>query len=95
LSAAIVDVDAAIPVVRITTTTTTAATFADRYVSFARDHADIFISINHEVNSITVYDVIRSVMPDAVSMRYSHPMRPAYVEEVVFTGRSKIALSMS
>ena len=59
-------------------------TFADRYVSFARDHAEIFVSINHEVNLFAVREVIRSVIPGAATMRYSHQMRPGYVEEVVF-----------
>jgi hypothetical protein len=58
--------------------------FADRYVSFARDRAEIFVSINHEVNSFTANEVIRSAMPNAVMMRYEHPMRPGYIEEIVF-----------
>ncbi len=62
--------------------------FADRYVEFARDHADIFVSINHEVNSFTANEVIRSSIPGAVVMRYPHPMRAGYIEEVAIKTRA-------
>ena len=52
--------------------------FADQYVAFARDNADVFISINHEVNGFTAADVIISEMPDVFCMRYPHPMRAGY-----------------
>jgi hypothetical protein len=60
--------------------------FASRYVEFARDHAEIFVSINHEVNAFTANEVIRSSMPGAVVMRYPHPMRAGYIEEVALQG---------
>ena len=62
--------------------------FADQYVAFARDNADVFISINHEVNGFTAADVIISEMPDVFCMRYPHPMRAGYVEEVAFMRRA-------
>lgn len=61
--------------------------FAARYAAFARDHSEIFLSINHEVNLFTVREMIRSAMPEAVVLRYPYLMRPGYVEEVVFSGR--------
>jgi hypothetical protein len=56
---------------------------AEHYVGFARDHAGRFISINHETNSFTAREVVQSVWPGCNTMRYPHPIRDGYVEEII------------
>jgi hypothetical protein len=64
--------------------------YATRYVAFARDKADVFFSINHEVNSFTTAQLIRNNAPGAVLFRYLHTLRPGYVEELAVTRCSSL-----
>lgn len=57
---------------------------ADTYVKHALDTAKVLLSINHEVNSFTVSEVIKTLAPNAELMRYPAPMRAGYIEEIVF-----------
>jgi hypothetical protein len=65
--------------------------FAKQYVGFARERAEIFISINHEVNEFTARNIIDDEILNAFVMRYPHPMRDGYVEDIVFLNAAPAA----
>jgi hypothetical protein len=64
---------------------------AEAYVHFAKENAERFISINHEANRFTANEVIRALWPAAKIMRYPHPMRDGYVEEIAFNPARTLA----
>lgn len=54
------------------------------YVAHTLKTAKLFLSINHEVNSFTVNELVKGLSPTTELMRYPSPMRAGYVEEIVF-----------
>lgn len=57
---------------------------AEGYVNHALAKSKVLFSINHEVNSFTVNEIIRSRRPDAKILRNGSPVRDGYMEEIVF-----------
>ncbi|HEV7305248.1 hypothetical protein [Ensifer sp.] len=57
---------------------------AEGYIAHALDKSKVLFSINHEVNSFTVNEIIRSRRPDAKIFRNGSPVRAGYMEEIVF-----------
>lgn len=57
---------------------------AEGYIGHALDRSKVLFSINHEVNSFTVNEIIRSKRPDAKVLRNGSPVRAGYMEEIVF-----------
>lgn len=57
---------------------------AEGYITHALDRSKVLFSINHEVNSFTVNEIILSRLPDAKVLRNGSPVRSGYMEEIVF-----------
>ncbi len=62
---------------------------AIEYFRFAHQRAEIFLSINHEINSFRVYDLPKMACLSATSMRYGCSMRPGYMEECFLCGLAR------
>ena len=55
---------------------------ASRYVSWIAAHANIFLSINHEANDVTVPALAEVALAAADYRRFPYWMRPGYAEEI-------------
>jgi hypothetical protein len=55
---------------------------ASRYVSWIAAHADIFLSINHEANGVTIPALAEDALAAADYRRFPYWMRPGYAEEI-------------
>ena len=52
------------------------------YVQWIASNADIFLSINHEANVITIPSLARRIFGTVEYRRFPYWMRPAYIEEI-------------
>jgi hypothetical protein len=59
------------------------------YFRFAYEHSEVFLSINHEINSFRVYDLPRTAGIAVTSTRHACSIRPGYLEECFFTGNAR------
>lgn len=57
---------------------------AEGYIDHALAKSKVLYSNNHEVNSFTVNEIIRSRRPDATTLRNISPIRTGYIEEIAF-----------
>lgn len=53
-----------------------------RFARWIASNADVFLSINHEANAVTIPFLARRVFGAAGHRRFPYWMRPAYVEEI-------------
>ncbi|PNG25029.1 hypothetical protein CR492_15370 [Methylocella silvestris] len=58
------------------------ASASARYAEWIAKRADVFLSINHEANAVTVADLASRFFPSADSRRVIYWMRHGYAEEV-------------
>jgi hypothetical protein len=59
------------------------------YFTFAYEHAQVFLSINHEANPFRVYDLPRMAGLSIQSTRHSCHVRPGYFEECFLNGLAR------